>query len=118
MRRLLFVFRSSPSEAERLRDGLDAALAALAMDCSIGALFVDDGVFLLRRGQDAAASLQKSRSAGLGALLAHGASPFLVDASALVERGLAAADLLHAPQVVDSDARDAALRSVDAVISL
>ncbi len=118
MRRLLFVFQGNPAEAERLRDGLDAALAALAMDCRVGAVFVDDGVFLLRRGQDAAASLQKARSAGLGALLAHGAETFLVDAAALAERGLAEADLLHAPRAVDRATLAAALRAADAVISL
>lgn len=118
MRRLAFVFRSAPDQAERLRDGLDAALAALAMDCSVTALFVDDGVFLLQSGQEAAGTLQKARSAGLGALLAHGAEAFRVEQEALAERGLAADRLLHSPRTVDRAGLLAALRTADAVISV
>ncbi len=118
MRRLLFLFRCGPAESERLRDGLDAALAALALDCTVSALFVDDGVFALVRGQDPGGTLQRNRSAGLGALVAHGAEALLVDAAALAERGLSARDLLHAPRSVDAATLHAALRTADAVISV
>lgn len=48
---LLFIFRSPPYENSTAKEGLDAVLAASVFDQKISVLFLNDGVFQLKKGQ-------------------------------------------------------------------
>lgn len=50
-RHLLFIFRSSPYENTIAKEGLDAVLAASVFEQKISVLFLNDGVFQLKKEQ-------------------------------------------------------------------
>ncbi|HAU67626.1 MAG: DsrE family protein [Arenicella sp.] len=48
---ILYVFRSSAWHGRSAADGLDALMASCAMELNVSALFLHDGVFIVKRGQ-------------------------------------------------------------------
>jgi tRNA 2-thiouridine synthesizing protein C len=93
MKRVLVLFRSAPHGTSRAREGLDAALAALAFDQPLRVLFAGDGLYAIARAQDGTAAGAKPTAPGFRALPHHGAErvgALRADAEA---RGLGAADL-------------------------
>jgi len=103
MARVLVLFRAGPAQADRVRDCLDLALAAIAFDHDVRVLFTGDGVALVR-GDDA------GLTANLRALAFHGASAIAVDA-AFADGGALAA------QPLDADAQRAWLAAADHVLA-
>jgi sulfur relay (sulfurtransferase) DsrF/TusC family protein len=74
----------------RARDGLDAALAALAFEHRLSLLLLGDGVSALAPDQRPAAHGQADIGRGVAALAHHGAEAIAADAAALAARGIAA----------------------------
>lgn len=101
---VLVVFRNGPSDALRVRDCLDLALAALAFDHSVRVLFTGEGAELLR-GED------RELSANLRALAFHGAEAIGVDVALAVP----GAPVLAA-QPLDAATRSAWLAAADHVL--
>ena len=89
---LLMVSRQSPWSGPGAREALDIVLAGGAFDLPIGVLFMDDGVFQLAPGQNAAALEQKDLTANLRALEMFGIEDLYVCARSLAERGLSGLD--------------------------
>lgn len=92
-KRFLFLQRRSPAEGQRAFEALDAALTAAAFDQSVRLLFLDDGVWQLKRGQQA--SDGRNPMALLGGLDVYDVvTPPMVEAESLQERGLREEDLM------------------------
>lgn len=89
MKSLLIISRHPPARQEA-REALDVVLSAAAFGVPCGILFMDDGVFQLLKGQDAAQIGQKSLAANLHALPLYGVEDILVCQHSLGERGLQA----------------------------
>lgn len=87
MKSLLIINRHPPAR-QQAREALDVALSAAAFGVPCGILFMDDGVFQLMKGQDAAQIAQKSLAANLQALSLYGVEDILVCQHSLGERGL------------------------------
>lgn len=51
MKKILFIFRSTPYRSSKAQEGIDAALAASAFDQKITVLFMDEGVWQLHNHQ-------------------------------------------------------------------
>ncbi|KHO63632.1 sulfurtransferase complex subunit TusC [Pseudomonas flexibilis] len=90
---LLLICRQSPWAGTAAREALDIALAGGAFELPIALLFMDDGVFQLPVGQQAAALEQKDLSANLQALPLFGVDDLYVCQASLTRRGLADATL-------------------------
>ena len=117
MKRVLVLFRSGPHGGGGARAGLDAALAALAFDHALSALFVGDGVFALVAGQDTEAIGSKPTAPGFRALPHHGAERVGVIETDLAARGLATCDLALAVETLDAAHARAWLAESDVVLA-
>lgn len=102
MKKMLIVFRHGPHGSAGGREGLELALAALAFDQSVDALFMGDGVLLLRHGQDTAATRLKDYAPGFRALLQHGLGRAAVVGEDMASRGMVAGDLQLAAERIDA----------------
>ena len=49
---ILYVFRSSAWDGRGAADGLDVLMASCAMELNVSALFVHEGVFIIKCGQE------------------------------------------------------------------
>ena len=87
MSRVLVIFASPPGSSAR--DGIDAALAALAYDHSVSVMLVGNGVCLVAPGQQPQLHGVPDLARGLAALIHHGVDEVLVSAACLRVRGIA-----------------------------
>ena len=117
MARLLFVFRHGPHGSERAREGLDAALAALAFDHRVDALVLGEGVLALKPGHDTAAAGMKDFAPGFGALARHGLERAVASRAALDALGLAPDGLALRLEVLADPALGDFIAEHDAVLA-
>jgi tRNA 2-thiouridine synthesizing protein C len=116
MARILVLFRHAALDRGRGRDGLDAALAALAFEHAVDVLFVGAGVSLLRDVAQGA-PLQRDWTPGLRALPRHGVERLGVDAEALTSLGMDPRRLALPAQVLDAPGRARWMAEADVVLA-
>lgn len=114
-KRFLIVCRQPPYGSALAREALDVALATAAFDQPVSMLFLGDGVLQLLHPQDPAAIGQKAHDKQLGTLSLYDVDALYVDAQALRERGLDAAELALPAQPL-GDAGIAALYGAHDVV--
>ena len=117
MARLLFVFRHGPHGSARAREGLDAALAALAFDHGVDALFLGEGALSLKPGHDTGAAGMKDFAPGFGALPRHGLHRAVASRAALDALGLAPEGLTLRVEVLSEPALGDFIAEHDAILA-
>ncbi|MCX7088395.1 MAG: sulfurtransferase complex subunit TusC [Methylococcales bacterium] len=93
MKTFLFVMRQAPYQGVMLQEMLDVILITAAFDQPVSVLFLDDGVFQLKKHQQPDASGLKNTLAIFDALELYGVDELYVEVESLLERGLQATDL-------------------------
>ena len=88
-----------------------------AFDQRVRLVFMDDGVYQLRRGQDTQALGVKDFARAFAALEMYEPERVIVEEASLRERGLSPDDLMIAVEVLDSDAVARLLEDSDTVLS-
>lgn len=115
---LLIITRQAPWSGPGAREALDIALAGGAFDLPLGMLFLDDGVFQLAPGQQAASLQQKDLSANLQALPMFGVESLYASSRSLQERGVPSDALALPVEVLDDSDLTALIARYDQVITL
>ncbi|WP_252275171.1 sulfurtransferase complex subunit TusC [Pseudomonas subflava] len=115
---MLIISRQAPWAGPSTREALDIALAGGAFDLPLGLLFLDDGVFQLVAGQQAAALQQKDLTANLQALPLFGVEELFVSSRSLTERGLIDAQLILPAVELDDHALAQLLDRFDQVVTI
>lgn len=116
-KRYLIIFRHPPYGKAYAREALDTALAAAAFDQPVALLFLGDGVAQLLNKHDSEAIGEKSFEKQLSALPLYDINTLYIDATALQQRGLTAADLSLPAQTVSDADITALLKDHDVVLS-
>lgn len=116
-KRYLIICRRPPYGESYAREALDVALAAAAFDQPITLLFLGDGVAQLLNAHDSAAIGEKSFEKQLSALPLYDINSIYVDAAALQQRGLTAADLSLPAQAMSDAEIIALLKNHDLVLN-
>ena len=88
MKRVAFVFRSSPHGTSAGREGLDALLATSALTDSPGVFFIGDGVLQLLPNQQPEQVLARNHIATFGVLPLYDIETCFLCATSARERGL------------------------------
>jgi len=117
MKSLLVISRYPPARPQA-REALDIALSAAAFGAPCGILFMDDGVFQLIKGQDAAQISQKSLAANLQALPLYGVEDILVCQHSLTERGIQTNQCMLDARVMNNAEIAALIEHYDQVLTL
>lgn len=115
---LTFISRHGPYDGDRARACLDMVMAAAVFDQTIHYVFMDDGVWQLRRNQQAEAIHARSLSANMGALPLYGVEKVYADARALTQRGLDVDDLVLPAVAADEATIRELIDASDQVFSL
>lgn len=100
MQRFLFVMRDAPHQGVILQEKLDFILITAAFDQVVSLLFLDDGVFQLKKQQQPESLGLKNITTIFDAMGIYGINDVYVEHESLVERGLQEADLSLPVKVV------------------
>ena len=102
-KRLMYVNRRAPYGTIYGLEALDVLLTGAAFDQEVSAVFLDDGVYQLKRGQDPSGLGMKHYTRAFGALPDFDVSHIYVEHESLTKRGMAVEDLIKIPQEDGSD---------------
>ena len=104
MAKIMFVNRNAPHGSIYAWEGLEVILIFGAYENELGAAYVDDGVFCLKKGQDTSAIGIKGFLQTLPVLEDYGCEKIYVDKESMEKRGLTTDDFAIPVEVVDSAA--------------
>jgi tRNA 2-thiouridine synthesizing protein C len=116
MKKYLFVMRHLPHVGSRVQEALDQMLTTAAFDQAVSVLFLDDGVWQLKRGQDRTLMAGKDTAAIFNALAIYDVNQLLVERESLASRGLQAEDLILPVELLSRQQVNAFISLHDVVI--
>ena len=114
--KFLFLMRKAPHGSIYPQGGLEVMLIMAAYDQIISVLFVDDGVFCLKKGQETSGIHVKDYSKTFKVLESYGVEHLYVDKTSLEERGLKEEDLLTGVELLPSEELSDVLARQDVIL--
>ena len=117
MKRFMFVNRRAPHGTVYALEALEATLVAGVFEQQVSVVFMDDGVFALRSGQDTSVSGLKNFSPAWRALADHGVQKLYVEQESLLARNLSPGDLLVPVTVIGAARLGELMAEQDVVFS-
>ena len=117
VRKFMFVNRKPPHGTIYALESLEVVLITAAFDQDVSLVFLDDGVFQLRKGQQTKGIETKNFSSTYRALDGYDIEKLYVEKESLEARGLTEDDLLVDVMVLDRVALGALMDQQDVVLS-
>ena len=112
----MYVNRRAPHGTIYALECLEAVMIAAAFDQDVSLVFVDDGVYQLKNGQDTSGIGTKNFSKAYRALADHGVEKIYVELESLETRGLIAGELVIPVVAVSADELRELMARQDVVI--
>lgn len=116
MKKVAIVMRKAPYGSVYSAEGYRSIMGLGVFEMDVAVAFVDDGVYVLLKGQNPAKLDMKPLGDGFPMLSDFDVKRFYVHAESLAERGLTADDLVMGVEVLDSAGISAALAGCDVVL--
>ncbi len=117
VKRFMLVNRRAPYGTIYALECLEVVLVAAAFDQRVSMVFLDDGVYQLKKNQDTTGIGMKNFSATYRALPDYDVEKIYVEKESLLARGLSAEDLVIPVEVVAADDLREIMAQQDVVIS-
>ena len=99
-KKFMYITRRAPYGTIYALEGLEVVLIGAAFEQDVSMVFLDDGVFQLKKGQDTGQSDMKNFSPAYRALEMYDVEKLYVEKESLEERGLTADDLIVPVEVI------------------
>jgi len=117
VKRFMYVNRRAPYGTIYALECLEVVLVAAAFDQDVSVVFMDDGVYQLKKNQDTTGIGMKNFSKTYGALEDYGVEKIYVEKESLDARGLSAGDLVIPVEVLAAVDLSEIMARQDVVIS-
>lgn len=117
IKRFLYVNRKAPYGTVYALESLEVILVAAAFDQDVSVVFMDDGVFQLKKNQNTSDIGIKNFSNAYRALADYEVDKIYVDHNSMLARGLNTDDLIIPVQLVSTDQLQNIMQQQDVVIS-
>jgi len=117
VKRFMYVNRRAPYGTIYALECLEVVLVAAAFDQDVSVVFLDDGVFQLKKNQDTTGIGMKNFSKTYGALDDYDVEKIYVEKESLDARGLSAEDLVIPVEVMAAGELREVMAQQDVVIS-
>ena len=114
-KRFLSVHRHGPHGGVRAQEGLDVLLMTVAFEQPLSVVFMDDGVYLLKRDQNPGRTGLKNFCAAFPSLQVYDVREVYAERESLERRGLRPEDLLMPVRVIGAADLGALLDGHDVV---
>jgi tRNA 2-thiouridine synthesizing protein C len=116
-KKFMFVNRTAPYGSVYALESLEVVLISAAFDQDVSLVFLEDGVFQLRKGQQTKGIETKNFSPAYRALADYDVEKLYVEQESLAARGLTTADLIVDVTVLTSRELGALMDEQDIVLS-
>ncbi|HMM50491.1 MAG TPA: sulfurtransferase complex subunit TusC [Burkholderiaceae bacterium] len=116
-KKFMFVNRKAPYGTIYALESLEVVLITAAFDQDVSLVFVDDGVYQLKRGMQTKGIETKNFSPTYRALDGYDVEKLYVERESMQARGLTEEDLLVDVTVLDRDEMSALMQEQDVVLS-
>ncbi len=117
IKRFLFLNRRAPYGTIYALESLEVVLISAAFDQDVSVVFMDDGVYQIKKEQDTAAINMKNFSPTYRALEGYDVEKLYVEKESLDARGLTEDDLVVPVEVLDAKALGELMNAQDVVIT-
>lgn len=117
IKRFMYVNRRAPHGSIYALESLETVLIGAAFDQDVSMLFIDDGVYQLKKDQQPDTLEFKNFSKTYRALEMYDVEKLFVERESLVERGLTEDDLLVDVEVISRDGVKALIDEQEVVMS-
>lgn len=117
MKKFMLVNRKAPYGSIYALESLEVVLITAAFEQDVSVVFLDDGVYQLKKGMQTKAIATKNFSPTYRALEDYDIDKLYVEAESLAARGLTADDLVTSVKVVDSAELAELIEQQDVVLS-
>ena len=116
-KKFMFVNRTAPYGSVYALESLEVVLISAAFDQDVSLVFVEDGVYQLKKGQQTKGIETKNFSPTYRALDGYDVEKLYVESESLAARGLSEADLIVDVQVLSSTELGKLMDEQDVVLS-
>lgn len=116
-KKFMLVNRKAPHGSIYALESLEVVLIAAAFEQDVSVVFVDDGVYQLKKGMQTKAIATKNFSPTYRALEDYDIDKLYVEAESMAARGLTADDLVAPVKVVDAATLAGVMEEQDVVLS-
>ncbi|MGD8614963.1 MAG: sulfurtransferase complex subunit TusC [Gammaproteobacteria bacterium] len=117
VRKFMYVNRRAPYGTIYALESLEVVLIAAAFEQDVSLVFMDDGVFQIKKDQNTEGIGVKNFSPTYRALEGYDVEKLYVEKESLESRGLTTDDLLVPVQVVDKDQLTALMEEQEVILS-
>jgi tRNA 2-thiouridine synthesizing protein C len=116
MKKVTILMRKAPYGSVYSAEGYRAIMALGVFEMEVRVVFLDDGVYVLLKGQDPSQLEMKPLGDGFPMLSEFDVDQFYVHAPSLAERGLSADDLVIGAELLDDAGISDIIQEGDAVL--
>jgi tRNA 2-thiouridine synthesizing protein C len=116
-KKFIYINRRAPHGTIYALESLETVLIGAAFDQDVSMLFIDDGVYQLKKDQSTDAIEVKNYAKAYRALEMYDVEKLFVEKESLQERGLSAEDLLVDVEVIDRASISGLIDEQDVVLS-
>ena len=117
VKRFMFVNRKAPYGTVYALESLETVLISAAFDQDVSVVFMDDGVYQLKKEQDTAGIGMKNFSPTYRALEGYDVEKLYVEKESLDARGLTADDLVVPVEVLSSKELSKIMEQQDVILN-
>ena len=117
VKKFLYVNRRAPYGTVYALESLEVVLIGAAFEQDVSVLFMDDGVYQLKKGQDTSEVGMKNFSPTYRALEMYDVEKLYVDKDSMAERGLTEDDLLVPVEVLTCEEISDLMDQQDVILS-
>jgi len=117
VKRFMYVNRRAPHGTVYAQESLETVLIGAAFDQDVSMVFLDDGVFQLKKNQQPEQVEMKNFSKTYRALEMYDVEKLYVEKESLQARGLDADDLVVDVEILDREALKEVMEQQDVVLS-
>ena len=117
IKKFMFVNRKAPYGTVYALESLETVLISAAFDQDVSVVFVDDGVFQLKKGQNTTGINMKNFSPTFRALEGYDVEKLYVERESLEARGLTEDDLVVDVEILGTEELSKIMAAQDVVIT-
>lgn len=117
VKKFMYVNRKAPYGTIYALESLEVVLIAAAFDQDVSLVFMDDGVYQLKKGQDTKGIGMKNFSPTYRALEGYDIEKLYVEKESMESRGLTEADLIVPVEVLGKDELASLMDEQDVILS-
>lgn len=117
VKKFMYVNRKAPYGTIYALESLEVVLIAAAFDQDVSLVFMDDGVYQIKKGQDTKGIGMKNFSPTYRALEGYDIEKLYVEKESLETRGMTADDLIVPVEVLSKDELTSMMEEQDVIMS-